>query len=154
MTDLFARLLLGHLVGDYLLQNYWMALKKNQSAFRCFVHCLIYTFTVCVATWHFEPVWILCVYLSHFPIDRWSLAEKWLKLIHGRTLRDFLIAGHLDLLRDIKDSAPEYMGSYELSEPQQNYHILRGSFHAIVYTVADNTMHLVLLYVGAQYLLR
>lgn len=33
--------LVGHLVGDYLLQNDYMALNKKKSSFHCMVHCSI-----------------------------------------------------------------------------------------------------------------
>lgn len=36
-------LLVAHLVGDYLLQNDWMALGKKSSSFRCTVHVLMYS---------------------------------------------------------------------------------------------------------------
>ena len=33
--------IIGHLVGDYLLQNDWMALNKKASSLHCAVHCCI-----------------------------------------------------------------------------------------------------------------
>ena len=43
----FVNLLFGHLVGDYLLQNKWIAMNKSGNTFKCFIHCIIYTFCVC-----------------------------------------------------------------------------------------------------------
>ncbi len=34
--------LVGHLVGDYLVQNDWMALNKKKSMLPCLVHCAIW----------------------------------------------------------------------------------------------------------------
>ena len=125
-------LLLGHAVGDFLFQNKWMALSKGNSTWRCLVHCIVYTLSVCAFT-SFKPVWALVVFVSHFPIDRWSLADKWLMLIGGRSLVDFMLHG--------EEEIPEVMNA-------RNYHALRGGFAALVYCVVDNTMHLLIMYLG------
>jgi len=125
MTDFFARIVLGHLVGDYMLQSKNMALLKSQPGWRgikwCTIHCLIYTASVCLFLWTYNPLIVLLVFLSHWPFDRWSLASKWLKLIRGR---DFIQAAlskgkfkHIDI-----------------------------AFSCLVYAVVDNTMHLILLW--------
>lgn len=125
MEDLFARLVLGHLIGDYLLQPKWMALLKSspgrRGALCCLVHCIIYTGAVCLELWTISPLIIGVVFLSHYPIDRWSLASRWLKLIGGR---DFLAA-------------------HASKDPYREIHIC---FSTIVYTVVDNGWHLLLLY--------
>lgn len=121
----FARIVLGHLTADYLLQSKNMALHKtdrtNEGDLYCFVHCLIYTITVATFLWTFNPFVLALIFLSHYPIDRFSLATFWLRLIRGR-----------DLLA-------EYMSD----EP---YREIRIPFACFVYAVADNTMHLVLLW--------
>ncbi len=58
--------------------------------------------------------------MSHFPIDRWSLAGKWLQLIKGR---DFFAAYH----------------------SKAEFHEIDLSFSTIVYVVVDNTFHLLLM---------
>jgi hypothetical protein len=133
--DFFPALLMGHLTGDFLLQSKWMALNKSGSSFKCAVHCLIYTLAVSATTY---PIirgweWSLFIFVSHFPIDRWSLADKWLDLINGRSLPDFIKNG--------KSSIPKELDF-------ENYHALRAGFTAVVYTVADNTMHLLIMYYG------
>lgn len=94
-------LLCGHLVGDYLLQNGWMAMNKanpllafnvydraeRSTAYRieiighlaCLTHCLIYT----LAVWAFAFQWItyagLCTcFVAHFIMDRFALAKRWM----------------------------------------------------------------------------
>jgi hypothetical protein len=130
-------ILLGHLVGDYLFQNNWMALTKNRNTFRCVIHCTIYTLSVCLfTTW--SPWWALLVFASHFPIDRFGLAERWLLLINGRAIREFVRAGHLDV--------PDKLGLNP--QERQNYIIVRGGFTAGVFAVVDNTMHLLLMVLG------
>lgn len=43
----------AHLIGDFLLQNDWMALNKKQSNFHCFAHVITYLlpFLFCNLTW-------------------------------------------------------------------------------------------------------
>ncbi|MCX6779101.1 MAG: DUF3307 domain-containing protein [Candidatus Magasanikbacteria bacterium] len=125
MEDLFARIFLGHLVGDYFLQNKKMAWMKSERSWTgfwwCTLHCLIYTLSVCLFLWTIDPLIITLVFLSHWPIDRWSLANYWLKLIGGR----------------------DYVAAW-LS--QEKWRELDIAFSCIVYTAADNTLHLVLLW--------
>lgn len=140
MLTFFELLLLGHLVGDYVLQNNWMAQRKGSSLFACLVHCLIYTASVCLFT-EFSVAWACVVFLSHFPIDRWSLADKWGRLIRGRSLTEFFV------------TAPEDMLRHGTVVGGVTHNILRGSFTALVYVVIDNTFHLLLM-VGGAWLLR
>ena len=129
-------MLLGHFVGDYLLQNNWMALKKSDNTglgwAACIVHCLLYTSAVCVLMWEWNPLWITAVFLSHFVIDKFGIAESYLKIINGRSLRRFI------------------------TEPvNQTYSptvALQSGFYVFVYVVVDNTMHILLMY-GAWRLL-
>ena len=141
MTDFFATLVLGHLIGDYLLQNKWMAMNKSGSTWKCAVHCLIYTAAVTLTTWPtiHNVFWSLLIFASHFPVDRWSLADKWLDLINGRSLRDFIINGKKDIPPGVDF---------------ENYHALRAGFTALVYAAADNTIHLVTMYYGYKILIR
>jgi hypothetical protein len=127
---------LGHLLGDYIFQNNWMALTKNRNTFRCLVHCLVYTASVCMLTTWSHPWWPTIVFLSHFPIDRFGLAERWLKLIGGRSMEEFIRSGHLDV--------PEGL----VERQHENYVIARGGFTALVFAVVDNTMHLLLMVLG------
>ena len=89
-------ILLGHLVGDYLLQNRKMALNKSKKGasglYWCLLHCMLYTTSICVAMQTMTPTTIspliaVLVFMSHFPIDRWSLANYWVKLIGDKTIR-------------------------------------------------------------------
>lgn len=132
----FETLLLGHLVGDYLFQNNWMAQRKGAHLLPCVVHCVFYTLTVCVFT-SGSPWWAACVFLSHFPVDRWSLADKWLRLIGGRSITEYLENGH------------EGVPAFESSRQRDNYVVLRGGFSSLVYAVADNTLHLLLMVLAA-----
>jgi hypothetical protein len=138
----FELLLLGHLVGDYLLQNNWMAQRKGAHIFPCIVHCLLYTAVVCSFT-SFSPWWMAAVFLSHFPVDRWSLADKWLRAGSGRSLAEYLEHG--------TENVPTSQDNPDLGA---NYAVLRGGFTVLVYTVADNTIHILLMLGSAQGLAR
>ncbi|MBI2041547.1 MAG: DUF3307 domain-containing protein [Candidatus Nealsonbacteria bacterium] len=85
MESLIVKILIGHIVGDYWLQTSAMAYGKSKKGVKgtlwCTLHCLIYTLSVCLFIWNFQPLIIFLVFLSHWPIDRWSLALKWLKII-------------------------------------------------------------------------
>jgi hypothetical protein len=75
--------LLGHLVGDYLLQNDWMALNKKTYAGKgwlaCTVHCLLYSLSVCLFTgwwdWRF-----LLVFVTHFALDKTMIVVWYMNL--------------------------------------------------------------------------
>lgn len=129
---MFAQIVLGHLMGDYLFQSRAMALRKSEKSwigyFWCILHCLIYTASVCLFLWTPNPLVIALVFASHFPFDRWSLASKWLKLIRGR---DFIKA----------------------FESKEKYREIDLSFSCLVYAVVDNTMHLILLWLIVGWLL-
>jgi len=73
---------IGHLVGDYLLQNDWMANGKKKSTFICSVHCALWTLAVfgCQAASKPWPLWTLPVlFLTHFAQDRTELVVWWMR---------------------------------------------------------------------------
>lgn len=129
---MFAEIILGHLTGDYLFQNKAMALKKSEKGFNgilwCTFHCLVYTTSVCMFLWTINPFIVGLVFLSHWPIDRWSLASKWLDLIGGR---NFIAAYH----------------------STEKYHKIDLIFSCFVYAMVDNTMHLIFLWLIVKWLL-
>ena len=111
-------------------------MNKSASTFKCLIHCLIYTASVVLCT-KISPLWFVIVFASHFFIDRFSLADKWLYFYKARSLKDFLANGKKDIP----------MSDYG----EDNYWVLRGGFTTIIYAVADNTMHLILMIIGAYY---
>lgn len=125
MLNIFIAAMLGHFVADYLFQPRAMALKKSEKGWSgfgyCLLHCFIYVLAVAIFTGKFQPIFLALVFLSHFPIDRWSFATHWLKLIRGRDLID-------------------------AHNSKSRYREIEISFAALVYTVTDNTMHIVLLW--------
>ena len=125
----FVDLLFGHLVGDYLLQNNWMALSKNRNAWRNTVHCIIYTLSIMLfcrtADWRF----VTLVFVSHWIPDYFSIGGIWLKLIRGRSMVEFM---------------------HTVDDSQKN--ILTGAFTSIVYVVVDNTIHLLAMWYGWRFI--
>lgn len=86
--NIFTWLLLGHLVGDWLLQNDWMARGKQRQFINneILVHCLLYTSTVALTLWFATrhhtttPPYLTIlaiIFLSHWLIDAGSLAGHW-----------------------------------------------------------------------------
>lgn len=122
MTDIFERMLLAHLCGDYLLQSKKMALQKSSSILWCTAHVLIYSLMFCLFLWTVNPWIFLAIFIPHWIIDYWSLGLYWLKLIGGRTF---------DALSD---------KSITLAS------LCDVSFTCFVYAVVDNTWHLLCLW--------
>lgn len=73
---------IGHLIGDYLLQNDWMALNKKSRSWPCAVHCFLWTASVMACTmW---PWWIFhALFITHFIQDRTDIV-RWLMVHKGQ----------------------------------------------------------------------
>lgn len=68
---------IGHLVGDYILQNDWQAKQKKSKTWPCLVHVLLYTLSI----WAFTswPVWAIAVVaVTHFVQDRTDIIRKYM----------------------------------------------------------------------------
>jgi hypothetical protein len=152
-------LLIGHLVGDYIFQDDWIATNKSKpgayGAAVCCLHCSLYA--VCMVAAVIFSGWthagfdgsfssvvmsILTVfaiaYVCHYPIDRWGLAGKWMKF-YGQTLPGKLDSMFVD--------GTSYDDGDRQSRSERLYVGFRQYFWAPVYIVVDNTMHLVLMWI-------
>ncbi len=79
-------LLLGHLIGDYILQDDWMAKNKTSSTLVCLVHCVLYTFGCFSCAFWWLPLWAYpVIFVFHFPVDRWRLARRWMSIMGQET---------------------------------------------------------------------
>jgi hypothetical protein len=140
---MFETLLLGHLVGDYLLQNKWMALTKSKPTlegwFAAFTHCFIYTISISMFMQNFDWIWIFVVFNSHFWIDKFALGERYKKFIGSSTLKEFVHRGETGL-----DNVENGV------QPINRREVIEGGFATLTYTITDNTMHLVLMYLAYQ----
>lgn len=82
--------IIGHLVGDYLLQNDWMALNKKKADpygnFACVVHCGIWSMCVLVFSgwYHARPLSLLCaiLFFTHYIQDRTQIVKFWMTKIN------------------------------------------------------------------------
>lgn len=141
----FFKLLMGHMVGDYLLQGKTMATDKGQSNTLkgwgwCILHCVLYTLSICaflllnltvIFSFPFLSIevigsvewwFFIGIFLSHFIVDKFSLASIWLKMIRGRTFED------------------------AMNEPNEEKRPFSIAFACIVYVAVDNTMHFLLMW--------
>ncbi len=65
----------AHLIGDFILQNEWMAVNKKNRSFACMVHTLVYLvpFLLSYLQW-----WqILLIGIQHFIQDRTEFIFWW-----------------------------------------------------------------------------
>lgn len=71
--------LIAHLLGDYCLQNQWMADNKTKRHAVALAHVLLYTSVfviLCTTSWKALAV----IGGTHFFIDRYRLAKYWVDL--------------------------------------------------------------------------
>lgn len=78
--SLFEWLLVGHLVGDYLLQTRWMADNKADNLVPLLMHCSIYTAAVTALSLlkgGISPVSIALILVSHIFLDKRFFVKFW-----------------------------------------------------------------------------
>lgn len=132
--NLFVNILFGHLIGDYFLQNDWMALNKGKSSLHCAIHVTLYSLAIGVFT-SFNPFWLAFVWSSHFIVDRFALADKYLQFTNGCSLTKYINTAFLST-----------------DKKTRNMTALRAGFSALVYVIVDNTIHLISMYYLYPYL--
>ncbi len=87
---IFDWLVVGHLIGDWLLQNDWMAKGKRTSPFNFpgFIHYSIYTATIILLLvlagvrdkpFMFYLVWIVIIFGVHWMLDASRLVDTWMR---------------------------------------------------------------------------
>lgn len=74
---LFA-LFMAHLIGDYLLQNDWMAQNKKKSTFHCLVHIITYMIPFLFLGFHLSWVQFILIAIQHFITDRTMIVYKFM----------------------------------------------------------------------------
>jgi hypothetical protein len=71
--DFFLRLVLGHFIGDFLMQPYWLVLAKRAGWPGLVVHVGVVTFVTTLLVWGTFPywwVWMIVLFLIHLFIDQ------------------------------------------------------------------------------------
>ena len=88
--DLFSWLLVGHLVGDWVLQNEWMAKGKRTGLLTKagLTHFLIYTTAIIIVLALLGPVHkdplaflatIVLIFISHWLVDATNVVDRWMQ---------------------------------------------------------------------------
>ena len=80
MQNTLTLAIIGHLVGDYLMQNDWMALNKKKATLPCAIHCTLWTLAVCAFAGWWTPLAMAALWLSHFAQDRTQIIGWWMRL--------------------------------------------------------------------------
>ena len=78
--NLFEWLLIGHLVGDFLLQTGWMAEKKEKEIWPLVAHSLVYTASVgllALLGGGLSLPAIALIFLTHLLLDKRSFVNFW-----------------------------------------------------------------------------
>lgn len=85
MNDPLTCAIIGHLVGDYLLQNDWMALNKKKHWFPCIVHCVMWTICVCLfAGWPLQGCVPAILFAAHFIQDHTNIIMFWMTKVNSQ----------------------------------------------------------------------
>lgn len=75
-----------HLLGDYFIQNDWMAVNKGKYSpigwLSCLVHCILYS--IPFGIYYNSFLVFFWVFISHFLIDKFGLAVYATMLINWR----------------------------------------------------------------------
>jgi hypothetical protein len=80
--------IIGHLVGDYLLQNDWMALNKKKAGAMGFLACLIHATAWACAVCNFagwtrdHPMPFVVLLIVHFWQDRTGVVVWWMTKVN------------------------------------------------------------------------
>ncbi len=75
MTEKVLLIYFLNLVGDYPLQGEFLANIKGKSDYLLFVHCVIWTGTICIGLYLLGifALWkVVFLLVGHFIIDRWK----------------------------------------------------------------------------------
>lgn len=114
--------LICHFIGDYLLQNDWMAQNKTKLWLPAFIHALIYSFLFYFLV---PSAWWLVIFLTHLLIDRFRLAIYWIQLVNG-TWGDFSNFGY-------KKDKPVWMSVWLMIIVDNTIHVLINTAVVLAY---------------------
>lgn len=112
---------LFHFIGDYLLQNDWMASNKTKNSLAALCHAIIYSLPFLIIL-NFK-FWLI-VFLTHFFIDRYRLAIFWVKLINNNWSSNNY---------GFKDDKPKWLSTWLLIIIDNIWHIIINSMSIYIY---------------------
>ena len=114
--------LVAHLVGDYILQTHWMAVRKTEDSFAAVVHAVTYSLPFLLLTTSWMALTVIIV--THFVIDRWRLAR------HLTWFKNQLVPSKL---------------RFSWAASSTGYHPSLPPFIAVTLLfITDNTMHIII----------
>lgn len=120
MEKLIFMSILCHLIGDYILQNDYIANEKTKSTRIALLHVLLYSIP-----FYFLVGWsyaLLVISSTHFLIDRFRLATYWIKLINWNwKSKNF----------GFKDDKPMWMSVWLMIIYDNTFHILINTFSVL-----------------------
>ena len=70
---MLVEILIAHALGDYIIQNSWMANEKVKRLWPAVVHGLTYTLPFALVTQSILALFV--IFSTHVVIDRWRLAK-------------------------------------------------------------------------------
>lgn len=114
--------LICHLVGDFCLQNDWMASKKRMDSFCCAAHVAVYTAVFLVLTWNILALALIAG--THFAIDRCGLAMKWCELYGVGSPWDRIVDEDTGEVCGIRPSEPAYKNFWLVVIVDQTFHLV------------------------------
>lgn len=159
--------LLAHLLGDYVLQNHWMANTKTTRSSAALLHALFYTLPFLLLT---QDPWRLAVIGgTHFVIDRFRLARYWVDFwgvgksgrvlayimgLRGYVLGEVLVKPDVKETRWVRAAAMDFAARHpeQMRERDMDGYLLSHSLPYVqdappwlgvwLLIIVDNTMHL------------
>lgn len=109
--------LISHLIGEYILQNDWMAQKKTKRGFIGFLACLTHVLTYSIPFLFITTSWlqIFLIIITHFFIDRYRLGVYSTKLINWNWESNNY---------GFQDKMPAYLSTWLMIIVDNTYHLL------------------------------
>ena len=141
--DWFIWLLFGHLFGDYVFQNSWMALNKSKDWKPLVAHCALYS-TIVITFVTIAGVKLgflggMLIYLSHIVLDGTNFVKWWCNFYGIRSWDTYL--PRVEITNEI-----DYNAQTTVAET------ISTSVGVLVYVVIDNTLHLFMMFYIIKYM--
>lgn len=138
-----------HAIGDYLIQNDWMALNKKKYTWlgelACQIHCITYALPfLFIGSWKA----VLAIYISHYIIDRTNIVGWYLMFKNGIAFRKVNTPDGLGfpLVKTIRYNLRNNINNFGFDES-------RPAFISIwLYIIVDNVFHIICNYLSLKYL--
>ena len=94
MNDMLSWLLAGHMMGDYIFQNRWMAIHKTRSLPALAIHAVFYTAAVWVASLPaggLSLVSFIFIFAAHAVIDKRDFTLWWCRHVTHSADTEWLV---------------------------------------------------------------